>query len=168
MKPSEHTRRRLALATLLATALSGPFSAAVAAPKAVEAFDATTWPALQQARQPLAVVFTTTDCSHCPAVVEQLARSLRAQRGGARLVTVVMDVSPGEADAALLATAHYRQADRLLAFDGAAAALRYRVNPAWRGVTPYVALLRPGQPVTFVMGPPSAQEVKDWAAPSAR
>ena len=51
---------------------------------------------------------------------------------------------------------------------GAAAALRYRVNPAWRGVTPYVALLRPGQPVTFVMGPPSAQEVKDWAAPSAR
>ena len=55
MKPSEHTRRRLALATLLATALSGACSAAVAAPKAVEAFDATTWPALQQARQPVAV-----------------------------------------------------------------------------------------------------------------
>lgn len=168
MKPSEHTRRRLTLATLWATALSGAFSAAVAAPKAVEAFDATTWAALQQARQPLAVVFSTTDCSHCPAVVEQLARSVRAQHGGARLVTVVMDVSPGEADAALLATAHYRQADRLLAFDGPAAALRHQVNPSWRGVTPYVALLRPGQPAKFVMGPPSAQEVKDWAAPSAR
>lgn len=164
MKPSEQTLRRLALATLWATALSGAFSAAVAAPKAVEAFDATTWPALQQARQPLAVVFTTTDCSHCPAVVEQLARSLRAQRGGARLVTVVMDVSPGEADAELLSTAHYRRADRLLAFDGSAAALRHQVNPAWRGVTPYVALLRPGQPVTFVMGPPSAQDLKDWGA----
>ena len=88
----------LALATLLATALSGACSAAVAAPKAVEAFDATTWPALQQARQPVAVVFTTTDCSHCPAVVEQLARAVQQRRDGARLVTVVMDVPPGEAD----------------------------------------------------------------------
>jgi len=156
--------RRAGVAGLFAVSAA----AAAAAPKGVEPFGADTWSALQAAHAPTAVVFTTTDCSHCPAVVEQLARAVQQRRDGARLVTVVMDVPPGEADAELLATPHYRRAGRLLAFDGAAAALRYRVNPAWRGVTPYVALLRPGQPVTFVMGPPSAQDVKDWAAPSAR
>jgi folylpolyglutamate synthase/dihydropteroate synthase len=162
LKPSEPTLRTGIRTAMLATVLLGTLTAAVAAPKVVEAFNTTTWPALQQARQPLAVVFTTTDCSHCPAVIDQLARSLRAQRGGAKLVTVVMDLTPGEADAQLLATTHYRQGDRLLAFDGPAAALRHQVNPAWRGVTPYVALLRPGELPRFVMGPPQAGDLQLW------
>lgn len=164
MKPSEPNLRPRIRTALVATALLAGLTAAVAAPKAVEAFDATTWPALQQARQPMAVVFTTTDCSHCPAVVEQLAQTVQQRRDGARLITVVMDMPPGEADAQLLATAHYRRCDRLMAFDGPVATLRYQVNPAWRGVTPYVALLRPGQPVKFVMGAPSAQDLKDWSS----
>ena len=163
MKPSGLDSLRLLRSWGAVVLLATLAAAALAAPQAVESFDAEAWARLKQAKQATAVVFTTTDCSHCPAVVEQLARVIQPRRAVARLVTVVMDVPPGEADVQLLATAHYRQADRLLAFDGPAAGLRHQVNPAWRGVTPYVVLLRPGQPPRFVMGPPSAQDLKDWS-----
>jgi len=147
----------------LALALTMQAVAANAAPRAVEAFSADTWPALQAGlKAPLAVVFTTTDCAHCPAAIEHLAGLLHRHRGGATLAAVVMDAAPGADDAPLLATAHYRVADRLFAFDGQAVALRYRVNPAWRGVTPYVALLAPGRPMRLVTGEPSADELRAW------
>jgi len=162
-------RRRAALRTtgLLALALATAWPAA-AAPRSVEPFTATGWAALQDGlRQPAVVVFTTTDCAHCPAVIAQLARALH-QPPRRPLLTVVMDLAPGEADAQLLGTAHYRAADRLLAFDGQAPALRHAVNPAWRGVTPYVALLVPGQPVRWVTGPPAAADIAAWRADGRR
>lgn len=140
-------------------------AAAQAAPRRVEPFDAATWPALQAGlKQPAAVVFTTTDCAHCPAVLDALARTIAQRKLKAQLVAVVMDKAPGEADAALKADAHYRRTDRLLAFDGQAQALRFGVDPAWRGVTPYVVFLAPGQPAQAVTGPPGAEDLDAWVA----
>lgn len=147
--------------TLLLASLA--LAAQAAPPRAVETFDSNTWPALlAEPKQPAAVVFTTTDCAHCPAVIQGLARTLQQRHLPARLTVVVMDQAPGENDTALLADAHYRLADRLLAFDGQAAALRYGVNPQWRGVTPYVALLAPKAQALAVTGPPSASDIDSW------
>ena len=149
---------RFAAALLLAG-----LSAVQAAPRKVETFDAQAWQRLQAGlKEPAAVVFTTTDCAHCPAVIEQLARNIRQHRPTAVLVAVVMDAAPGEADAALLGDAHYRPADRLFAFAGQAAALRFGVDPAWRGVTPYVGLLKPQGPPVWVTGRPSDGVLASW------
>lgn len=135
-----------------------------AAPRAVEAFDKLTWAALQSGlRQPAVVVFSTTDCAHCPAVVDALVKDIRQRKLKATLMTVVMDASPGEDDAALLKHPHYGRADRVFAFAGQAPALRYTVEPRWRGVTPYVVFLSPGQAPRAVAGPPSRLDIDAWA-----
>lgn len=153
------------LARILKAAVLVVATVAQAAPRAVESFDERTWQALRTSLGASAVVvFTTTDCAYCPGVIEQLARDIRQRKLKASLVAMVMDMTPGEADAALMREPHYSAADRLLAFSGPAAALRHTVNPSWRGVTPYVAFLRPGGTITWVTGPPSAQVVAAWAA----
>jgi hypothetical protein len=153
--------RRAALA--VAFALAFAVGSALAAPATVERFDAAAWPSLQAAlEQPAAVVFTTTDCAYCPAVIARLGRDIERGALRAQLVAVVMDQPPGADDAALLADAHYRPAARLFAFDGPVQALRHRVNPAWRGVTPYVVLLRPGRPALAFTGMPTDADVAGW------
>jgi hypothetical protein len=139
-----------------------------AAPVSVEAFDAGAWRGLQAAQKlPTAVVFSTTDCVHCPAVIERLVHDLRRRKLKASVIAVVMDAAPGESDAALLAEPHYRQADRLFAFSGQVNSLRFGIDPRWRGVTPFVALWVPGGPVRFVTGPPTAAQVQAWLGGSA-
>jgi hypothetical protein len=91
-----------------------------------------------------------------------LAQALRSQRHPHTLMAVVMDAAPGERDAELLRHPPYRVVDRLWALDGPADAARYAVNPDWRGVTPYVALMQPGQPTRWVTGPPSAAALSAW------
>ncbi len=136
-----------------------------AAPRGIEPFAAGTWPALQASlKKPTLVVFSSTSCGNCPAVMEQLSAELRRRRVDGTLMAVVTDMAPGEDDAHLLRQAHYRVAERLFAFDGQAPALRHAVNPAWRGATPYVGLLVPGQPVRWVTGAPSAADLDAWAA----
>lgn len=151
------------LATLLCTAAIG-LGYAQAKPTRVEVFDARTWSQLQASlTAPAAVVFTTTDCAHCPAVILGLAKEIQRRGLRAQLIAVVMDAAPGELDAELLRDPHYGPSDRLLAFSGQPAALRYTVNPSWRGVTPYVAFLKPGAQATWVAGPPSAEALAAWA-----
>jgi hypothetical protein len=147
----------------------GAATACHAAPLEVEAFDAQAWQALQASTgnsgaKGTAVVFTTTDCAYCPAVLQQLAKEIRQRRLNATLVAVVMDLAPGQDDALLLNDPHHRDVDRLLAFSGQAAALRHAVNPAWRGVTPYVVFLAKGAAPRWVTGPPPPQAVNEWAA----
>lgn len=142
-----------------------PAASAAAPARRVEPFDLSTWPQLARTSQrPTVVVFSTTDCSHCPAVLKDLHAHRARQKLQAPLVAVVMDVAPGGDDAGLLANPHYASAQRLLAFDGQPAALRHAVNPSWRGVTPYVALLRPGAAPTFALGMPSEAQLRAWAA----
>ncbi|MEJ6007350.1 hypothetical protein WG899_17520 [Paucibacter sp. AS339] len=137
--------------------------AAQAAPKQVEAFRADEWQSLQaQLKQPAIVVFSSTDCVHCPGVLQDLAANRQRQRLKVPVIAVVMDQEPGSDDAALLANPHYRRADRLMAFEGQSAVLRHAVNPQWRGMTPYIALLKPGATARFIIGPPDAAELRDW------
>ena len=126
------------------------------APTAVGKFDRTTWAQWKDTLpRPSVVVFTTTDCEFCPATIDALARAVRKKgRAKANLVVVVMD-GAGK-DGSLLADAHYRRADALYAFDGQEMALRYSINPAWRGITPYVALLPGRGEIGFFTGRPSA------------
>lgn len=141
--------------------------AATAAPRQVEAFDAAAWSALQAGlTQPTVVVFSTTDCVHCPAVISKLAQQIQQREAKAQgrpsLVAVVMDAAPGDDDAALIGNVHYRPADRLLAFSGQAPALRYSVDPHWRGVTPFVVFLSPRLAPVLVTGPPTPAQVTSW------
>jgi thiol-disulfide isomerase/thioredoxin len=142
--------------------LAGP--AAQAAPGTVDAFTPATWAALQSTLQrPTVVVFSATYCPNCPAVIEQLAQIVRQPLRHAELMAVVMDAAPGDNDAALLHDAHYRSVDRLFAFEGQAAAVRHAVDPRWRGVTPFVALLVPGAAPRLVTGAPGAADLDAWS-----
>ncbi len=141
---------------------------AAAAPRRVEAFDAGTWARLSNpAAGPAVVVFSTTYCGHCPSVLARLGEQLRQRKLGVPLIGVVMDVAPGEEDSALLGHGHYAAADRLLAFSGQATALRHAVDPAWRGVTPYVVLLSPGATQQQVAGGPPPALFDAWARRAA-
>lgn len=142
---------------------------ALAAPRTVESFETGTWQGLQASlKQPMAVVFTTTDCAHCPAVIARLRQDIERRKLKAVLMAVVMDQAPGDDDAALLRSRHYQPVDRLFAFSGQTAALRYGVDPRWRGVTPYVVFLSPLAASTAVAGPPPAAVFDAWARTSAQ
>ena len=152
-------RRLVLLGALLAVA-----ALACAAPSAVLPFAADTWrELLNSPSRPLAVVFSTTDCTHCPAVIDSLAQELRKSHSTVRLAVVVMDGAGQEA--ALRADRHYRKADVLYAFDGDAMALRYKVNPAWRGLTPYVALIPARGEAGFHVGSPPAVALRTFLRP---
>lgn len=158
-------RRALrAIGTAFALTASAALRPAIGAARSVEAFDHGSWKRLQaELPRPAVVVFTATWCPTCPEVLRKLADVRRANRLAAPLVAVVMDTDD---EAALLADPHYRVAGRLFAFDGSVAseaALRRTVQPGWRGVTPFVALLPAagGAPV-YVTGMPSGAQLEQW------
>lgn len=137
---------------------------AVAAPPTVLGFGTGTWGELVHSPQrPLAVVFSTTDCGHCPAVIAGLAQEIRRSRSKVRLAVVVMDGAGQEK--ALRADRHYRHANLLYAFDGDAMALRFKVNPEWRGLTPYVALIPATGAPRFHAGSPPPDVVRAFLRP---
>jgi hypothetical protein len=132
----------------------------MASPKKVESFDAKSWARLQkELPRPAVVVFTATYCANCPALIGRISRMLK-QRGLRRdiVAVVIDDADPAE----LLKGAHYRDATRIFLFDGNEATLRYGVDPRWRGVTPYVALLGLPDSVKFVAGTPSDAQFDAW------
>lgn len=154
----ESVRTALLLCGLVAS------SAAVAAAPPLQAFGAATWNELARSpARPLAVVFSTTDCTHCPKVIDEIAAAIRKSRSKARLAVVVMDGAGQEA--ALRADPHYRNAKALYAFDGDAVALRYQVNPDWRGVTPYVAFIPAAGAVSFHAGHPPPDVLRRFLQP---
>lgn len=135
-----------------------------AAPSAIQPFGAQTWAELGRSpARPLVVVFSTTDCGHCPKVIEGLADELGKARARSRLAVVVMDGAGQEET--LRGDRHYRRADALYVFDGDAMALRYRVNPAWRGMTPYVALIPADGPIRFHLGAPPPDALRAFLQP---
>ncbi len=157
LESARHSLRRGAVWLLLS-------NGALAAPGAVQPFGSDTWTNLQgRAGKAQAVVFTTTDCSHCPAVIGRLAAILGKPPRRVGLAVVVMDGQ--EQPAALLADRHYRLADTLYAFDGDALVLRHRVNPEWRGLTPYVVLLPAKGPARYFNGAPPAAALQSFLQP---
>ncbi|MCX7177613.1 MAG: hypothetical protein NTX56_02240 [Proteobacteria bacterium] len=155
----------LRILLLAGIVLSAP--AAWSAPRTIQPFVAETWQELSlSARRPMVVVFSTTDCAHCPAVIDSLAASIHASHSAARLVVVVMDGA--DQRQALRADPHYRKANVLYAFDGDATALRFRINPDWRGVTPYVALMPADGTTHFHTGAPPAEALQALLRQPAR
>ncbi len=154
----------LAAIGLVASALSAS-PALSAEPRRIEPFDHATWQRLQaELPRPAAVVFTATWCANCPEVLRRLAEVRRVNGLSSPLVVVVV-VIDGDGHPKLLDEPHYRAADRLFVFDGEEALLRYTVQPQWRGVTPYVALLpRKGAPA-FVAGTPGPAQIEAWLRP---
>jgi hypothetical protein len=135
-------------------------TAATAVPESVERFDAATWERLQkELPRPSVVVFTATYCASCPAVLGQLSDSLKKRGINGDVVAVVIDEAEKPA---LLKSEHYRHASRLFLFEGNEASLRYRVDPRWRGVTPYIALLPAKGKTVFAAGTPSDAQVAAW------
>lgn len=160
------TAVRRAAGILAAAALSISLVQNVPANQPAENFDVTTWARLQaQLPRPAIVVFSTTYCPNCPEVFESLAKSIAQRRMKAPLVAVVMD---GAGQPALAGQPHYRRADRIFVFQGSEVALRHSVDPRWRGVTPYVALLSRDSPPVFIAGRPSDQAIDTWARSGAR
>ncbi len=152
-----HCIRMLAVLLISATP-------ATAAPQSVLPFDTDTWHTLKQSPQrPLVVVFSTTDCTHCPRVIDEMAAAVRSARVKARLVVVVMDGAGQEN--ALRKNPHYRDARALYVFAGDDMALRHTVNPEWRGLTPYVALLPVKGEARFHAGSPPAAAVREFLKP---
>lgn len=144
--------------TALLLALSA--TAAQASPQKIETFDGQSWQRFQSTLpRPSAIVFSTTDCSHCPATIASIAQQLKQRKSHTPLIVVVMD---GDQQPGLLQDPHYRQASRLFVFKGQTVALQYAVNPKWRGITPYVALLPQAGDVKLVPGKPSAQDIGSW------
>lgn len=155
-------RRLIVLGALLASA-----AASAAAPRAILPFATDTWSELGRSpARPLAVVFSTTDCVHCPQTIDRLAAAIRQSGARVRLAVVVMDGAGQEA--ALRADRHYRNANLLYAFDGDTLALRYKVNPDWRGLTPYVAFIAAAGAIEFHTGTPPADALRAFLrAPGA-
>jgi hypothetical protein len=139
---------------------------ATAAPPEVESFDGRTWELLKRdSPRPAAIVFTATYCASCPAVIAKLAETLQQRGAKSEVVAVVIDEAAIDGEAGrreLLASAHYKSASRLFLFSGNEAALRYRVDPRWRGVTPFIALLGADGKVTFSTGAPSDAQTAAW------
>lgn len=135
-------------------------AAAVAVPSSLERFDAAAWERLQtELPRPSAVVFTATYCASCPAVLAKLSGALKERGIEGDVVAVVID----EAEASELPKSrHYRHASRLFLFEGNEMSLRYQVDPRWRGVTPYVALLNANGETVFAAGTPSDAQVAAW------
>ncbi|MEO8600018.1 MAG: hypothetical protein ABI656_09335 [bacterium] len=153
-----YARNATTIAVLLA--LGATMTSVQAAPKKIEQFDAQSWQRLQkELPRPSAIVFSTTDCTHCPAAIAAVAQQLKENKKRIPLIVVVMD---GDGHPALLQDAHYRQASRLFVFKGQTAALQYAVNPKWRGITPYMALLPKDGAATLITGTPSQQEFQLW------
>lgn len=155
--PGRWLWRLVALAAVLASV-----AAASAAPQNVLPFRANTWNDLAHSK-PLAAVFSTTDCVHCPKVIDELAMAIRKSGSPVRLAVVVMD-GAGQ-DAALRTDRHYHKANILYAFDGDAMALRFKVNPDRRGLTPYVARIPATGVTRFHTGLPPSAAVRDFPRP---
>jgi len=151
-----HGRVRRATLGLITGALLGARAKAHAAPR-LEDFTASTWEQWQrELPRPAVVVFSTTYCPTCPEVFTDLAQSVRKAGAGTPMIAVVMNAD-GLRELSHLT--HYRHADRIFVFRGQEAALRFSVNPQWRGVTPYVALFGRDGPPRLVAGLPTAEQL---------
>ena len=121
----------------------------------VQPFTRTGWTDLQQAESGRAVVvFSSTDCAHCPGVIRTLAGEIARAGRPVRLHVVVLDGAGQEAH--LQDDPVYRLAHRLHVVTDEELPVRHAVNPAWHGLTPYVVFLVPGRTPAYHLGLPPA------------
>jgi len=147
------SRRPIGLFALMLVAVARAHSA-----PHFEDFTAVTWTQWQRVLpRPAIVVFSTTYCPTCPQVFNDLAHSVRHAGAAVPLIAVIMDI---DGLARVERLEHFRLADRLFVFRGNEAALRFSVDPRWRGVTPYVALFGLRGAPTLTAGNPDAAQMR--------
>ena len=151
--------KKLINSIILAVAIiAAPSLALASEPKP---FDLDSWKQLLHTADRAAVVFTSTHCVHCPGLVAGLLKDRRQQKQTFKVLVVTTD--GGASD---LGKAPYNEADGRYFFKGNTQALRYSVNPSWRGVTPYVALISSGVGTQCYSGSPSRDSLQRWARDS--
>ena len=121
-------------------------------------FDQATWKSLASSPGSAVVVFTSVHCVHCPGLVSDLLRERGSTPERFRVLVVTTDGEPQD-----LQRKPYVDANDRYYFRGNTQALRHSVSPSWRGVTPYVALLKSGVAPQFHAGRPSADEFLRWS-----
>ncbi|MBB5204530.1 hypothetical protein HNQ51_001844 [Inhella inkyongensis] len=132
---------------LFSLSLSLAPMALAAAP--TEPFEAGTWPRLQrEVREPTWVVFSASDCAHCPGLIARL------QQQYPQVPLWRVETDAGEPAEQATAARHFSFGA------GNALALRHGIDPQWRGMTPYLALLRPGQAPLFALAQPSSAQLQ--------
>jgi len=124
-------------------------------------FELDSWQKLVHSSGNAAVVFTSTHCVHCPGLVADLLGDRKQRRQGYKILVVMTD--GGALD---LGKSPYNKADSSYFFIGNTQALRYTVNPSWRGVTPYVALISSAGGVQFYSGSPPRDSLLRWGRDS--
>lgn len=156
---------------LLVATLIGAWPGAAAAPPArPQDFGSNSWAQLKKfLPRPSIVVFTTTDCAYCPDVIEAVSADLRegARRSGRKATLAIVVMDGAHQPPSWLAEPQYAKADRLYVFRGQELALRHGIDPRWRGMTPYLALLAggAGSEPRFVIGRPAPEQMAALWAP---
>lgn len=126
----------------------------------VTPFTPDTWARLMRTGpSPAAYVFTTTYCSVCPQVFDEIRHNARAVQPTPTLAVVMMDA---QGDLASRHAHHFRGLNRLYAFDGFEPAIREAVDPGWPNITPYVVLVNRKGEVQRTLGAPSKELLRWW------
>jgi hypothetical protein len=160
--PLEHLRRAYNIALRCALCFWVAATPVLAGPR-IEDFTVDTWAQWQKLLpRPAIVVFSTTYCPTCPEVFAELAAQVKRAGTGVALIAVVMDP---EGLQQLPHLQHYRAATQVFVFRGAEPALRFSVDPHWRGVTPFVALFGTSGPPRLAAGRPAQAQVDALLAP---
>lgn len=119
----------------------------------INAFTAETWSQmLKTIPRPAVIMFTSSDCTHCPGTLKNLRRIREEQRLKWSLSIVQIDEEAydfGDAN------------DARWRFAGNIQRLQYSVNPKWRGITPYIVLLHSDGGTEFILGAPGKAQLTD-------
>jgi hypothetical protein len=131
-----------------------------AAKGVVQAFNEGTWASLlKTGPRPAAYMFTTSYCSACPAVFQEVRDATKNSKLRPELIVVLMDV---EGNNALRHAAHFKGMTQLFSFDGYEPAIRSTIDPTWRNITPFVVLIDRQGAIQKSVGSPSPQSLQRW------
>jgi len=150
----------ICLSSLAASAHSSEQHGGASRAFAVKPFTERTWDTLLKAGpRPSAYMFTTTYCSACPAVFQEILDATKKSKATPELIVVLMDA---EGSSALRHALHFKGMTQLFSFDGYEPAIRATIDPAWRNITPYVVLVDRNGMVQRGVGSPTAQAFRQW------
>lgn len=126
----------------------------------VKPFGEGTWGTLlKTGPRPAAYMFTTTYCSACPAVFQEIRDATHKSKVKPELIVVLMDA---EGPSALRHASHFKGMTQFFSFDGYEPAIRSTIDPTWRNITPYVVLVDRNGMVQRGVGSPTAQSFRQW------
>jgi hypothetical protein len=104
-------------------------------------------------------MFTTSYCSACPAVFQEVRDVTSKSRTRPELIVVMMDA---EGPNALRHASHFKGMTQFFTFEGYEPAIRSTIDPTWRNITPYVVLIDRHGGIQRGVGSPTSQSLKQW------